>query len=119
MPWMAVRWSVVRSAAQPVRQSAATWAAGTARSSARQSAARPVQRSAAARAHLDNIDSIKVIKGGASYLFGEDALSGAVIITTKRGAKMAGVTASFEKGSFNYNKSLARVGFSQGDWVGH
>jgi iron complex outermembrane receptor protein len=68
---------------------------------------------------LDNIDSIKVIKGGASYLFGEDALSGAVIITTKRGAKMAGVTASTEKGSFNYNKNLARVGFSKGDWVGH
>ncbi|HYR05320.1 MAG TPA: TonB-dependent receptor [Gallionella sp.] len=68
---------------------------------------------------LDNIDSIKVIKGGASYLFGEDALSGAVIITTKRGAKMAGVTASAEKGSFNYNKGLARVGFSKGDWVGH
>ncbi|MGD9788840.1 MAG: TonB-dependent receptor plug domain-containing protein, partial [Sulfuricellaceae bacterium] len=41
---------------------------------------------------LDNIESIKVIKGGASYLFGEDALAGAVIITTKRGAKYAGVT---------------------------
>ncbi|MDD5384430.1 MAG: TonB-dependent receptor [Gallionella sp.] len=68
---------------------------------------------------LDNIDSIKVIKGGASYLFGEDALSGAVIITTKRGAKMAGVTASAEKGSFGYNKYLARAGFSKGDWVGH
>ncbi|MDX1296478.1 MAG: TonB-dependent receptor plug domain-containing protein, partial [Sulfurimonadaceae bacterium] len=36
---------------------------------------------------LDNIESIKVVKGGASYLFGDDALSGAVIITTKRGAK--------------------------------
>ena len=68
---------------------------------------------------LDNIDSIKVIKGGASYLYGEDALSGAVIITTKRGAKMAGATASSEKGSFNYNKNLAQVGFSKGDWVGH
>ncbi|MDD4978690.1 MAG: TonB-dependent receptor [Gallionella sp.] len=68
---------------------------------------------------LDNIDSIKVIKGGASYLFGEDALSGAVIITTKRGAKMVGVTASVEKGSFNYNKNLARVGFAQGNWLGH
>ncbi len=68
---------------------------------------------------LDNIESIKVIKGGASYLFGEDALSGAVIITTKRGAKMAGVTASTEKGSFNYNKNLLRAGFSKGDWVGH
>ncbi len=68
---------------------------------------------------LDNIDSIKVIKGGASYLFGEDALSGAVIITTKRGAKMAGFTASAEKGSFGYTKGLARAGFSKGDWVGH
>ncbi len=68
---------------------------------------------------LDNIESIKVIKGGASYLFGEDALSGAVIITTKRGAKMAGITASAEKGSFGYNKGLARVGFSEGNWVGH
>lgn len=68
---------------------------------------------------LDNIDSIKVIKGGASYLFGEDALSGAVIITTKRGAKMAGFTASAEKGSFNYNKDLARAGFAKGNWVGH
>lgn len=68
---------------------------------------------------LDNIDSIKVIKGGASYLFGEDALSGAVIITTKRGAKMAGVTTSVERGSFNYNKNLARIGFFEGDWVGH
>ena len=38
---------------------------------------------------LDNIESIRVIKGGASYLFGEDALSGAVIITTKSGAKYA------------------------------
>src|SRR5574340_590218 len=68
---------------------------------------------------LDNIDSIKVIKGGASYLFGEDALSGAVIITTKRGAKMAGFTASTERGSFGYNKYLARAGFSKDDWVGH
>ena len=33
---------------------------------------------------LDNIASIKVIKGGASYLYGNDALAGAVIITTKR-----------------------------------
>lgn len=80
----------------------------------------PVQeRTGRVNIDLDNIDSIKVIKGGASYLFGEDALSGAVIITTKRGAKMAGVTASAEAGSFNYRKGLARAGFSRGDWVGH
>ena len=33
---------------------------------------------------LDNIESIKVVKGGASYLYGNDAIAGAVIITTKR-----------------------------------
>lgn len=80
----------------------------------------PVQeRTGRVNIDLDNIDSIKVIKGGASYLFGEDALSGAVIITTKRGAKMAGVTASAEAGSFNYQKKLLRAGFSEGSWVGH
>ena len=80
----------------------------------------PVQeRTGRVNIDLDNIDSIKVIKGGASYLFGEDALSGAVIITTKRGAKMAGVTASAEAGSFNYQKKLLRAGFSEGNWVGH
>ncbi len=80
----------------------------------------PVQeRTGRVNIDLDNIDSIKVIKGGASYLFGEDALSGAVIITTKRGAKMAGLTASTEMGSFNYQKTLLRAGFSEGNWVGH
>src|SRR3989338_7174784 len=78
-----------------------------------------LERTGRVNIDLDNIESIKVIKGGASYLFGEDALSGAVIITTKRGAKMAGVTASAEAGSFNYHKELLRAGFSKGDWVGH
>ncbi|MBU1425078.1 MAG: TonB-dependent receptor [Gammaproteobacteria bacterium] len=78
-----------------------------------------VERTGRVNIDLDNIDSIKVIKGGASYLFGEDALSGAVIITTKRGAKMAGYTASVETGSFNYRKGLARAGFTKNDLVGH
>ncbi len=68
---------------------------------------------------LDNIESIKVIKGGASYLFGEDALAGAVVITTKRGAKYAGVTVGGEVGSFGYRKQLARVGFSGEKGNGH
>ncbi len=80
----------------------------------------PVQeRTGRVNIDLDNIESIKVIKGGASYLFGEDALSGAVIITTKRGAKMAGVTTSAEVGSFRYRKGLLRVGFASNDWTGH
>jgi len=68
---------------------------------------------------MDNIESIKVIKGGASYLFGDDALSGAVIITTKRGAKYQGYTLGGEVGSFGYNKELARAGFSSEKASGH
>lgn len=64
---------------------------------------------------LDNIESIKVIKGGASYLFGDDALTGAVIITTKRGAKYKGVTVSADAGAWGYNRQLVRAGFA-GDW---
>lgn len=61
---------------------------------------------------LDNIESIRVIKGGASYLFGEDALAGAVIITTKRGADNAGYKLAAEVGAFGYRKGLARAGYS-------
>ncbi len=68
---------------------------------------------------LDNIESIKVIKGGASYLFGDDALAGAVIITTKRGAKYQGYTLGAEVGSFGYIKGLARAGFSNASASGH
>lgn len=64
---------------------------------------------------LDNIESIKVIKSGASYLFGDDALSGAVIITTKRGEKYKGVTVATDIGAWGYQRQLARVGFA-GDW---
>ncbi|HEX8963215.1 MAG TPA: TonB-dependent receptor [Rhodocyclaceae bacterium] len=64
---------------------------------------------------LDNIESIKVVKGGASYLFGEDALVGAVIVTTKRGAKYKGYTVAADQGAWGYNRQLARAGFA-GDW---
>ncbi len=68
---------------------------------------------------LDNIESIKVIKGGASYLFGDDALSGAVIITTKRGAQYGGFKLGAEFGSFGYNKQLLRAGHAGENWNGH
>jgi len=68
---------------------------------------------------LDNIESIKVIKGGASYLFGDDALSGAVIITTKRGAKYNNSFFSSEFGSYGYSKLLARQGFSNDKFNAH
>lgn len=64
---------------------------------------------------LDNIESVKVIKSGASYLFGDDALSGAVIITTKRGAKYKGATVSADAGAWGYNRQLARAGLA-GEW---
>ncbi len=64
---------------------------------------------------IDNIEAIKVIKGGASYLFGDDGLVGAVIITTKRGAKYKGFTLAADQGSWNYQRQLARAGFA-GEW---
>lgn len=70
------------------------------------------ERTGSVNIDLDNIESIKVIKGGASYLFGDDALSGAVIITTKRGAKYDDIFAATEIGSFGYQKLLARAGYS-------
>jgi len=68
---------------------------------------------------LDNIESIKVIKGGASYMFGDDGLAGAVIITTKRGAKYAGYTLGAEAGSYGFNKQIARAGFAGELGSGH
>lgn len=68
---------------------------------------------------LDNIESIKVIKGGASYLFGDDALAGAVIITTKRGAKQAGYKLAGEAGSYGAYKGLARAGYANETSNGH
>ncbi|MFN7982409.1 MAG: TonB-dependent receptor [Vicinamibacterales bacterium] len=62
---------------------------------------------------LDNIDSVKVIKGGASYLFGEDALAGAVVITTKRGTSNRGVSGEFDAGSYGYQRKSGRVGFAK------
>lgn len=77
------------------------------------------ERTGKVNVDLDNIESIKVIKGGASYLFGEDALAGAVVITTKRGAKYAGATVSYDVGAWGYQRALGRVGFA-GDWgAGH
>lgn len=68
----------------------------------------PVQeRAGSVNIDSDNIESIKVIKGGASYLYGNDALSGAIIITTKRPkAKNEGYV-TIENGSYGYEKYLA------------
>jgi iron complex outermembrane receptor protein len=68
---------------------------------------------------LDNIESIKVIKGGASYLYGEDALAGAVIITTKRGASQKGFKLETDAGPYAYRRYLLRAGFAKDDLTGH
>ena len=78
-----------------------------------------LERTGRVNINMDDIESIKVIKGGASYLFGDDALSGAVIITTKRGAKMAGGKVSTEGGSFGYKRGVARAGFANDKMSGH
>lgn len=56
---------------------------------------------------LDNIESIKVIKGGASYLYGNDALAGAVIITTKKAKGKSSSKVEGEVGSFNSKRFIA------------
>lgn len=77
------------------------------------------ERTGSVNIDLDNIESIKVIKGGASYLFGDDALSGAVIITTKKGAKYNNNFGAVEFGSFGYQKLLARSGYANKDLSFH
>lgn len=70
----------------------------------------PVQeRSGSVNIDSDNIESIKIIKGGASYLYGNDALAGAVIITTKRPKAKNDAKVAIERGSFNYEKYLAKI----------
>ena len=68
---------------------------------------------------LDNIESIRIVKGGASYLFGEDALAGAVIITTKRGADNAGTTLEVDTGSYGYTRKQLKFGLAEQDFSGH
>ncbi len=71
------------------------------------------ERTGSVNIDMDNIESVKVVKGGASYLFGDDALSGAIIITTKKGAKNAGGKLEAEDGTYGYNKYLAKYGVSK------
>jgi len=70
------------------------------------------ERTGSVNVDLDNIESIEVIKGGASYLFGDDALAGAVIITTKKGAKYNKNHFAVERGSYGYQKLLAQTGYA-------
>ncbi len=59
--------------------------------------------------NLDEIESIKVIKGGASYLYGPNALAGAVIITTKKPKNKNEVSLKAEYGSYAYQNYRAQM----------
>jgi len=78
----------------------------------------PVQeRSGSVNIDSDNIDSIKIIKGGASYLYGNDALAGAIIITTKKPKGRNEGFVTTEQGSYGYEKYLARYMGSTEDFA--
>jgi len=65
-----------------------------------------LQNGGKVKINLDNIESIKVIKGGASYLYGPNALAGAVIITTKKPKGANSYSVSFETGSYGYKNAV-------------
>ena len=56
---------------------------------------------------LDNIESVKVIKGGASYLYGNDAIAGAIVITTKKAKGQDSSKIETEMGSFGSKRVIA------------
>jgi len=59
--------------------------------------------------NIDEIESIKVIKGSAGYLYGADASAGAIIITTKKHKNKNGVDISGEWGSYGYQNYEAKA----------
>ena len=62
--------------------------------------------------NIDEIESIKVIKGSASYLYGNNALAGAVIITTKKVKNKNSADITLEAGSYGYEN--AKINLSKG-----
>jgi iron complex outermembrane receptor protein len=78
----------------------------------------PVQeRAGAVNIDLDNIETLKIIKGGASYLYGNDALAGAIVITTKRPKGKNEGFVTIEAGSNGYEKYLANYMGSTEDFA--
>jgi iron complex outermembrane receptor protein len=69
--------------------------------------------------NLDEIESIKVIKGGASYLYGPNAMAGAIIITTKKPKNKNVVDLKAEVGDYDYQNYRASIYRSTGKWMGN
>ncbi len=68
-----------------------------------------LQNGGKVKLNLDDIESIKVIKGGASYLYGRNALAGAIMITTKKAKNRNENSVKYEYGSENYNDLVASL----------
>src|SRR5690606_13574493 len=77
------------------------------------------ERTGKVNVDLDNIERIEVVKGGASYLYGDDALAGAVIVTTKRGAGQRGLRFDADRGAFGYRRHLLHAGHAGDALVAH
>lgn len=58
--------------------------------------------------NINEIASIKVIKGSASYLYGSNATAGAIVITTKKNKLKNGGEISVEGGSYDYQNYKAK-----------
>ncbi len=76
-----------------------------------------MQQSGGVRINLKDIENIKVIKGSASYLYGDTALAGAVIITTKKAKGKNSVNLETTFGSSNYRDYLASITKSTDDFA--
>ena len=61
--------------------------------------------------NLTDIESVKVIKGSASYLYGDTALAGAIVITTKQPKNKSENSVRAEWGSYGYQEYI--VGTNQ------
>lgn len=77
------------------------------------------ERTGKVNVDLDNIERIEVVKGGASYLYGDDALAGAVIVTTKRGAGQRGLRFDADRGAFGYRRHLLHAGHAGDAFAAH
>lgn len=63
---------------------------------------------------IDNIEKIEIVRGAQSTLWGADAMSGVINITTKKGGGPLKASAFFEYGAFNTLREGGRVSGGKG-----
>jgi iron complex outermembrane receptor protein len=76
-----------------------------------------MQQSGGVRINLKDIENIKVIKGSASYLYGDTALSGAVVITTKKAKGKNSIDLEATLGSSKYQDYLLSINKSTDNFL--